>query len=165
MTTTLLTLAIIGLIFYLAPTILSIVVGRSPERLNLTNVPQRFNVSRWFLFVAFGGFVTPGFFVLLPFIAGISNRGAWIFFISLAMIFLAITLTASLRLPSTHVTVDNEVVQFAYGKTVKTIRRSDLKKVYTSNGFIVLDTGTIPRLAIPMIFSQTKQLYWLLQGG
>jgi hypothetical protein len=61
--------------------------------------------------------------------------------------------------------VDSETVEFKFGRAVKRLKRSDIKKLHTSNGFIVLDTGTIPRVALPMILAESRQLFSLLKSG
>jgi hypothetical protein len=80
-------------------------------------------------------------------------------------IFFLIGCGAVWELRSAHVIVDSETVEFKYGRVVKRVRRSDIKKVYTANGFMVLDTGTVPRIAIPLIFSESRQLFSLLKTG
>ena len=93
------------------------------------------------------------------------DPGFRLFFFGLGAIFLLIACGATWQLCYAYVIVDSETVEFKFGRAVKRVRRSDIKKVYTANGCIVIDTGTIPRVAIPMLFSDSRQLFSLLKSG
>jgi len=165
MNTTLLTLAGIFVVLYGVPAIYSALVARSTHRIEVTSLPHKYRASRFFyllfslFFVMVAGIFCLGLFTKNP-------DPAWRFFdFGLGAIFLVIGCVATWQLCSAYVIVDSETVEFKFGRAVKRVRRCDIKKVYTANGLIVLDTGTIPRAAIPMIFGESRQLFSLLKSG
>ncbi len=165
MNTTLLTLAGIFVILYGVPAIYSALVGRSTHRIELTSLPHRYRASGLFFLVAAGNFVMVAGIFCLGFFPKPVDPGFRLFFFGLGAIFLVIACGATWQLCSAYVIVDSETVEFKFGRAVKRVRRSDIKKVYTANGCIVIDTGTIPRVAIPMLFSDSRQLFSLLKSG
>ena|SRR2546427_5284834 len=165
MNTTLLTLAGIFVILYGVPAIYSALAGRSTHRIELTSLPHKYRASGLFFLVAAGNFLIAAAIFCL----GLFTKNpdpAWTFFdFGLGAVFLVIACGATWQLCSAYVIVDSETVEFKFGRAVKRLRRSDIKKVYTANGCIVLDTGTVPRVVIPMLFSESRQLFSLLKSG
>src|SRR6266481_5173917 len=165
MNTTLLTLAGIFVVLYGVPAIYSALVGRPTHRIEVTSLPHRFRASRFCYLLLSLFFVMVGGICCLGLLVKNLHPSGRLSIFGFGAIFFAIGCGAIWELRSADVVVDSETVKFKYGRVIKTIRRSDIKKVYSANGFVVLDTGTAPRIAIPMLFSDSRQLFSLLKSG
>lgn len=122
--------------------------------------PLIFKVSGWMygvlLFVAVfsGGFAIEGF-INAPEIK-------W-FVMPLGTFFVLISLFECWRLSKARVEITNDTVIYTKWPRKEVVRLDQIKSVVTANGGIIIDTGIIPRTAIPMYFKDASQIVYVLR--
>jgi hypothetical protein len=154
-------IAIIVLIVFLLPVVISQRMQAKANRESIETPPgprERFCVSRFvFAAVLFGNAVGALFVLILVLIPN-KDPGSILFFGGLAFIGFVGTWITTIRLRSTFVVIDATTMDYSSGKKRVVIERNSIKSVYTQSGMIGVDTGTVPRHVIPMIFAGSHQL-------
>jgi hypothetical protein len=84
---------------------------------------------------------------------------AAIFISALGVLFVIIGFLSTIRLLRTFVILCNDRVTILAGRKQETVSFDDIQKVFLISGHIVVDTGTVPRTTIPLIFSNWQELH------
>jgi hypothetical protein len=156
---------VIGLIFLL-PVILSQWMESKAGRETIQDQPttrERFCVSRLALAAVLFGNVVGGLFVMILMLIPNKGTGEILFFGGLALVSFVGTWITVIFLRSTFVVIDATTMEYISGRKRIVVERSSIKSVHAASGMIVVDTGTVPRHVMPMIFAGSYRLIALLR--
>lgn len=92
-----------------------------------------------------------------------NTPSAFLLYGSLSLLFITIGIAAYIRLNKVYVAVDRDVVVYFDGKKENRVNRHEIQSVYVSTGYMVVDCGRIPRLAIPLVFENNRKMLEVLQ--
>lgn len=85
------------------------------------------------------------------------------FQISLGMFFVLISLFECWRLSKARVEITKDAIIYVKLRKKEIVRLDQIKRVFTANGNIIIDTGIIPRTAIPMYFKDSSIIAYVLR--
>lgn len=159
--------AIIVLAVFLFPIFLSHWVQSRADRFGAGEAlvgQERFHVSRLVFAGVLSSNAVGALFVVILVVIPKKDAGSIAFFGGLAAIAFVGSWVTFARLRTTFVVVDAKKVEFVSGKKRLVIDRSAIRSVHTQSGMIVVDTGTVPRNVIPMIFARSHHLLAMLRS-
>lgn len=145
--------------------LITIYTGSSAARAQEPNADESsvevFKIAGWVRLLIISEILMSGSFLLLPFFT-IQTKSSWLLFGILSAVFFTIGAIAYYKASKMFVHLDPKVLKYHDGSKLNQVERENVLKVYLSSGFIVVDTGEIPRLTIPLVFGNSQRLYSML---
>lgn len=153
--------ALVALIVFLALLWAAIWLERSSghreAKLDLTGTRQ-FRPKRVFFAIAAAGYAMVGLPIILVSSFPASSCGEWIVFCGAALVIAVMVTFGVITVTRAYFIVAEEYVEFRYGRAAKRIPLTAIREIRISNGFIVIDAGSVPRAVVPAIFDNGEIL-------
>ena len=147
--------AVVSLVVFLV-FVLSVICQEHIKRHSGTEFHQggtkQFRPKRVFFGIAAAGYALGGLPIILVSTFPESSREEWVVFCGIALVIAVIVTFGVITVARAYIIVSDEYVELRYGHAAKRIPLAAIRQIRISNGFIVIDAGSVPRDVVPAIF-------------